>query len=133
MSGMSMYNLKVVDSQEDACSPDEAIQNKLEALILEIKKTNYLLNKIYERNEVNRLPKGVKLDYIRRELLIKGRVNTLEVMRILGVSRVTAINLMNILAKEDNVLKNYKGNRGLVLAKREKSNLRKNPDGACEA
>jgi len=133
MSGMSMYNLKVVDSQEDACSPDEAIQNKLEALILEIKKTNYLLNKIYERNEVNRLPKGVKLDYIRRELLIKGRVNTLEVMRILGVSRVTAINLMNILAKEDNVLKNYKGNRGLVLAKREKSNLRENPDGACEA
>lgn len=133
MTEMNMKTLMMVDSQENSCNLDGDIINKLNELILETKKTNYLLNKMYERNEINRLPKGVKLDYIRREILIKGRVTTLEVMRILGVSRVTAINLMNVLSHEGYILKNYRGNRGLLLAKREKSNLRKNPDGACEA
>ena len=89
----------------------------LEELVSEMKLNNALLRQANSHD--GSIPKEIKKDMILHELL-KGRIlRTRDVIHIIRGSKNTAIKYMTSIANDNKyILKNQKGNRGLVIAKR---------------
>jgi len=96
---------------------NERILERLDSLIGEMKLQTALMRQMNNKEQI--IYPEIRKDMIIHELL-KGRLlRTRDVMNILNVSKPTAIQYMvSISTDKKYILKDYKGKRGLILAKK---------------
>lgn len=96
----------------------DKIVELLEELVSETKLNNALLRRL-NHDENDGLPRQVKKDMILHELLNGRLIKARDIMRMLKVSKPTAITYMTEIANDNKyILKDCKGNRGLILTKK---------------
>ena len=97
----------------------DKIVELLEELLTESKLNNALLRRLNNDKTSEKIPNQVKKDMIIHELLNGKLIKARDIMRMLKVSKPTAITYMTGIASDNKyILKDYKGNRGLILAKK---------------